>query len=142
MKLTTLAFSFLSVSLVALGACKTYAPIMAAEPYPEDYRLRHPIAVTEADRSIVVFIGQGRGGMTAGQRAHVMGMAQTWLREMLQIRLREWLTHDLLDRWLAPKQLAQFSKLLLPLVVPANMNMNAATMRNMLRKYGFQDFHC
>ena len=67
---------------VALGACKTIdAPIMAAEPYPEDYRLRHPIAVTEADRSIVVFIGTGRGGMTAAQRADVMGMAQTWLRE-------------------------------------------------------------
>lgn len=67
---------------VSLGACKTFdAPIMAAEPYPDDYRLRHPIAVTEADRSIVVFIGQGRGGMTAGQRADVMGMAQSWLRE-------------------------------------------------------------
>jgi putative ATP-binding cassette transporter len=31
-------------------------------------------------------------------------VAQTWLREMLQVRLREWLTHDLLDRWLAPKR--------------------------------------
>jgi pilus assembly protein CpaD len=67
---------------VSLGACKIFdAPIMAGEPYPDDYRLRHPIAVTEADRSIVVFIGQGRGGMTAGQRADVMGMAQTWSRE-------------------------------------------------------------
>lgn len=75
-----LAATLLGVS-VALGACKTYAPIVAAEPYPEDYRLRHPIAVTEADRSIVVFIGTGRGGMTAAQRADVMGMAQTWLRE-------------------------------------------------------------
>ncbi|MBI5321483.1 CpaD family pilus assembly protein [Bradyrhizobium sp.] len=67
---------------VSLGACKTFdAPIVAAEPYPDDYRLRHPIAVTEADRSIVVFVGTGRGGMTAAQRADVMGMAQTWLRE-------------------------------------------------------------
>src|SRR5262245_19706031 len=67
---------------VALGACKTIdAPIMAAEPYPDDYRQRHPIAVTEADRSIVVFVGTGRGGMTAAQRADVMGMAQSWLRE-------------------------------------------------------------
>ncbi|MCW5702892.1 MAG: CpaD family pilus assembly protein [Bradyrhizobium sp.] len=67
---------------VALGACKTIdAPIVAAEPYPDDYRLRHPIAVTEANRSIVVFVGTGRGGMTAAQRADVMGMAQTWLRE-------------------------------------------------------------
>ena len=67
---------------VALSACKTFeAPIMAAEPYPDDYRQRHPIAVTEGDRSIVVFVGTGRGGMTAAQRADVMGMAQSWLRE-------------------------------------------------------------
>ena len=76
-----LAATLLGLS-VTLGACKTFdAPIVAAEPYPDDYRLRHPIAVTEADRSIVVFIGTGRGGMTAAQRADVMGMAQSWLRE-------------------------------------------------------------
>ena len=34
----------------------------------------------------------------------VLVVAQTWLREMIQVRLREWLTHDLLDRWLAPKR--------------------------------------
>src|SRR5919106_751090 len=31
-------------------------------------------------------------------------VAETWLREMLEVRLREWLTHDLLDRWLVPKR--------------------------------------
>ena len=67
---------------VTLGACKTFdAPIVAAEPYPDDYRARHPIAVTEDDRSSGVFVGTGRGGMTAAQRADVMGMAQNWLRE-------------------------------------------------------------
>ena len=34
----------------------------------------------------------------------VLVVGQTWLKEMLQVRLREWLTHDLLDRWLAPKR--------------------------------------
>ena len=34
----------------------------------------------------------------------VLVVAQTWLKEMLQVRLREWLTHDLLGRWLAPKR--------------------------------------
>lgn len=29
---------------------------------------------------------------------------QTWLQETIKIRLREWLTHDLLDSWLAPKR--------------------------------------
>jgi pilus assembly protein CpaD len=76
-----LAAALLGLS-VTLGACKTFdAPIVAAEPYPDDYRARHPIAVTEADRSIVVFVGTGRGGMTAAQRADVMDMAQSWLRE-------------------------------------------------------------
>jgi pilus assembly protein CpaD len=76
-----LAATLVGLSL-SLAACKTFEPpIVAGEPYPEDYRARHPIAVTEADRSIVVFIGTGRGGMTAAQRADVAGMAQTWLRE-------------------------------------------------------------
>ena len=76
-----LAMTLVTLS-VTLGACKTVnAPIVAAEPYPHDYRQRHPIAVTEADRSIVVFVGAGRGGMTAAQRADVMGMAQNWLRD-------------------------------------------------------------
>jgi vitamin B12/bleomycin/antimicrobial peptide transport system ATP-binding/permease protein len=34
----------------------------------------------------------------------VLVVAQTWLREMTNVRLREWLTHDLLDQWLAPKR--------------------------------------
>jgi vitamin B12/bleomycin/antimicrobial peptide transport system ATP-binding/permease protein len=31
-------------------------------------------------------------------------VSQTWLQETIKIRLREWLTHDLLDNWLAPKR--------------------------------------
>ena len=34
----------------------------------------------------------------------VLVVAQTWLREMTNVKLREWLTHDLLDQWLAPKR--------------------------------------
>jgi vitamin B12/bleomycin/antimicrobial peptide transport system ATP-binding/permease protein len=34
----------------------------------------------------------------------VLVVAQTWLQEMLKVRLREWLTYDLLDQWLAPKR--------------------------------------
>ncbi len=33
-----------------------------------------------------------------------MVVAETWIREMLEVRLREWLTHDLLDQWLSPKR--------------------------------------
>jgi putative ATP-binding cassette transporter len=31
-------------------------------------------------------------------------VSQTWLQEMIKVRLREWLTHDLLDVWLAPER--------------------------------------
>ena len=34
----------------------------------------------------------------------VLVVAQTWLQQMITVRLREWLSHDLLDQWLAPKR--------------------------------------
>jgi pilus assembly protein CpaD len=66
---------------VALGACKHVEEVSPVAAAPGDYRLRHPIAVTEIDRSIVVFVGNGRGGLSAAQRADVMAMAQTWMHE-------------------------------------------------------------
>lgn len=65
---------------VALSACKTVNEEVTAS-VPEDYRQRHPIAIEEANRSIVVFVGHGRGGLSAAQRADVIGLAQIWLRE-------------------------------------------------------------
>jgi pilus assembly protein CpaD len=62
----------------ALGACVHDNHEMIAS-VPDDYRLRHPIAVEEANQSIVVFVGRGRGGLTAEQRADVMGVAQSWM---------------------------------------------------------------
>jgi pilus assembly protein CpaD len=64
----------------ALGACQQTTEIVTAT-VPTDYRLRHPIAVTEGNRSIVVFVGHARGGLSAPQRNDVMGLAQTWVRE-------------------------------------------------------------
>jgi pilus assembly protein CpaD len=65
---------------VVLGACQHTDPEMVAS-VPDDYRLRHPIAVQEADRSVIVFVGRARGGLSASQRADVMGLAQLWLGE-------------------------------------------------------------
>jgi len=64
----------------ALGACQQTGEIVTAS-VPSDYRLRHPIAIQEANRSIVIFVGHARGGLSAPQRTDVMGLAQTWLRE-------------------------------------------------------------
>ncbi len=65
---------------VALGGCNTVQNDVVAS-VPEDYRQRHPIAIQEADQSTVVFVGHGRGGLSASQRADVIGLAQAWRRE-------------------------------------------------------------
>jgi len=65
---------------VMLGACNTGAEVVTAS-VPDDYRLRHPITIQEADRSITVFVGQARGGLSATQRADVMGLAHIWVSE-------------------------------------------------------------
>ncbi|MGH6707671.1 MAG: CpaD family pilus assembly protein [Hypericibacter sp.] len=64
----------------AVGACQQTTEIVTAT-VPNDYRLRHPIAVQEGNRSIVVFVGEARGGLSAPQRNDVTGLAQTWVRE-------------------------------------------------------------
>jgi pilus assembly protein CpaD len=66
---------------IALGAC-SYAPdAVITGGTPDDYRLRHPIAITEANRAVVIFVGHARGGLTVAQRSDVLGLAHTWLNE-------------------------------------------------------------
>jgi pilus assembly protein CpaD len=65
----------------ALGACTHTDEVASRSSFPDDYRLRHPIAIREANRSVVIFVGQARGGLSAEQRADVMGLAQIWLQE-------------------------------------------------------------
>lgn len=65
----------------ALGACTYTGEEVVTASVPDDYRLRHPIAVQEANRSIVIFVGSARGGLSAPQRADVLGLARIWLQE-------------------------------------------------------------
>src|SRR5258706_3306433 len=65
----------------ALGACTYTNTEIVTASVPDDYRARHPIAIEEANRSVVIFVGQARGGLSASQRDDVMGLAQTWVRE-------------------------------------------------------------
>src|SRR5882672_4472891 len=74
-------FGALAVVSAALGACTNTGGEVVTASVPNDYRLRHPIANQEADRSIVIFVGHARGGLSASQRSDVMGLAQTWVRE-------------------------------------------------------------
>ena len=74
-----LAAAFVGLG-VALGAC-THTAETVTSSIPNDYRLRHPIAIQDAQRSIDIFVGNARGGLTAAQRGDVVALAQTWLRE-------------------------------------------------------------
>ncbi|HET7885226.1 MAG TPA: CpaD family pilus assembly protein [Bradyrhizobium sp.] len=82
-KWATLAGAMLGLS-VALGAC-TETTGSVATPIganaPDDYRLRHPIAIQEADRSVVLFVGHARGGLSSAQRADVQGLARAWVAD-------------------------------------------------------------
>ena len=60
---------------VVLGACKHVEEASPMAFAPDEYTQRHPIAITETDRSIVVFVGNDRGGLTASQRADVIALA-------------------------------------------------------------------
>ena len=79
----------LAVRAAVVGACaifvcgcNTVDPQVAAVPEaPTDYRLRHPITISETDHTLEVFIGSNRGELNATQRAEVLEFAQTWRRE-------------------------------------------------------------
>jgi pilus assembly protein CpaD len=62
-----------------LGGCQTSQ--VAHNNVPDDYRLRHPITLSEGERTVEVFVGRNRGGLTPAQRADVLSFAQMWRRE-------------------------------------------------------------
>jgi pilus assembly protein CpaD len=70
----------MGLSLV-LAACTSTTEQLVTAGIPDDYRARHPIAIEEGMRSIVVFVGRGRGGLSMDQRRDVAGLARSWAHE-------------------------------------------------------------
>jgi pilus assembly protein CpaD len=103
---------------VVLGACTHTDDAVTTASVPDDYRLRHPIAIQEADRSVVIFIGHARGGLTAEQRADVMGLAQTWLHEGTGVIIAD-LPVDTPNARAAADSLREIQSLLLAAGVPS-----------------------
>ncbi|HML06791.1 MAG TPA: CpaD family pilus assembly protein [Xanthobacteraceae bacterium] len=68
-------------SLFLVCGCNTDQQVAGVPDVPPDYRLRHPITIREADRTLQVFIGSNRSELTPSQRAEVLAFAQTWRRE-------------------------------------------------------------
>lgn len=65
-----------------LAACNTdQAQIAGAPDVPSDYRMRHPITVSEAEHTLQLFIGANRSLLTPVQRAEVLAFAHTWKSE-------------------------------------------------------------
>jgi len=78
----TLRLTAALVGLAAsLGACTHTGDVATTASIPDDYHMRHPIAIEEANHAIVVFVGRGRGGLSASQRTDVLGLAQSWVQE-------------------------------------------------------------
>lgn len=68
----------LGLASIVVAGCQTDRIVTGS--IPADYRDRHPIQVTEGVRSVQMFIGSGRGGLTPEQRALAGGFASQWRR--------------------------------------------------------------
>jgi pilus assembly protein CpaD len=63
---------------VFLAGCYTDQKVAGVPSEPTDYRLRHPITLTEADRTFQIFVGSDRGTLNPTQRAELLQFAQRW----------------------------------------------------------------
>jgi pilus assembly protein CpaD len=73
-------FAALAALVAMLAGCNTTRE-SSYDAVPNDYRQRHPITLQEGNRSVEVFVGTNRGGLTPAQRADVLAFAQVWKRE-------------------------------------------------------------
>lgn len=78
------ALRLIAAAGFALTLAGCYAtPKVAEVPYPTDYRDRHPITIKERERTVEIFVGRNRGGLTPAQRADVLSFSQQWRREAM-----------------------------------------------------------
>jgi pilus assembly protein CpaD len=68
----------LGFASIAVAGCQTDRIVTGT--VPSDYRDRHPIQVNEGARSVQMFVGSGRIGLTPEQRALAGGFASQWRR--------------------------------------------------------------
>ncbi len=68
----------LGLASVAMAGCQTDRIVTGT--VPSDYRDRHPIQVNEGARSVQMYVGSGRVGLTPEQRALAGGFASQWRR--------------------------------------------------------------
>jgi len=64
-----------------VAGCNTDQQVAGVPDAPSDYRMRHPITLSEADRTLELFIGSNRGELNPTQRAQVLSFGLNWKRE-------------------------------------------------------------
>ena len=75
----TLRISPVAGLALVLSGC--YVHKDTAGDIPNDYRKRHPITLKEGEKTVEIFVGSNRGGLTDGQGADVLYFAKLWKRE-------------------------------------------------------------
>ena len=65
----------------SVAGCNTTTATDSTGGIPTDYRSRHPIALKEGKKSVALFVGSGRGGLSPMQSAEVLAFAQNWKRD-------------------------------------------------------------
>jgi pilus assembly protein CpaD len=70
-----------AVAGLALALSGCYVRKETAGDIPSDYRNRHPITLKEGEKTVEIFVGSRRGGLTEGQGADVLHFAKNWKRE-------------------------------------------------------------
>jgi pilus assembly protein CpaD len=65
----------------ALAGCNMTTTTDTTGGIALNYRERHPISIQEGKKTLVLFVGAGRGGLSPTQRAEVLSFAQNWKRE-------------------------------------------------------------
>ena len=66
---------------LSVSACMTDQQVAGVPDVPYDYRQRHPITITETNRTLQIFVGTSRGDLNATQRAEVTQFAYSWRLE-------------------------------------------------------------
>jgi pilus assembly protein CpaD len=66
---------------VLVCGCNTDQNITGSPAAPTDYRLRHPISITEKAHTLQIFVGANRGSLTPTQRAELLAFAESWRSE-------------------------------------------------------------
>jgi pilus assembly protein CpaD len=70
-----------SLAAMLAGCYSAHQSVDDIQAMPSDYRQRHPITLQEGNRTVEVFVGSNRGGLTPAQRADVLAFAHVWKRE-------------------------------------------------------------